>query len=181
MKSVNFNYSYSSRLFFEICGETYIDCTKEVLWNALTQPQNVIYFNSFVKSNEHLGIEGVKHKDQCEYYNGKVLTREVVEYVKNKRVKFLIYQKKNHNNNYTVFDIMESDSKLGTKFRLSIQSDAYRNVPRPIWYFVARLILIPHYRKYIEAVVKGMNYYCTTGQQVIRNQFGHHNQFSPKQ
>ena len=76
------------------------------------------------------------------------------------------------------FQIREQANNTSV-FSVTISSDAYRNVPRPIWYFFAYFYLAPSYKKYLTSLLKGLAWYSETGQIVTKNQFGSHRQFSP--
>ena len=66
-----------------------------------------------------------------------------------------------------------------------LPDDYYRtllspNVPEFIRWLPYVLRLSPLLSGYLESVLKGLEYYITTGQKVKRNQFGAHPLFSPK-
>lgn len=176
--NVLFDHSYKSRKLLIVSGQTHIPVTKEVLWNALIQKDHVVHFNPFVKEHQSARLVGIGHEDSCEYYNGKKLFRKVVEFKEQRITKFKVYYDKPEVNNFSVFEIIEGTSDNDVIFKLTLEFEAYKKIPRPIWYLIAPLILVPLYKKYIEAVVKGMHYYCTTGKKVERDQYGRHSQFS---
>jgi hypothetical protein len=148
------------------------------VWNALIQDQHLLCFNPFVKKQDEGLVKAVGYKDSCEYYNGRKLTREVIDFKEGKKIKYRINFEGQNHNNYTTFEALE---KNGVPFfKLTMESDGYRKVPRPIWHLVAYFLIIPSYKKYLNAVAKGMMYYCETGNKVKKNQFGSHNMFSKK-
>jgi uncharacterized protein YndB with AHSA1/START domain len=177
-RSVLNSYSFKSRKFFQIKGEVNIRTTPEHIWEALTKPQHLTYFNPFIKIHECKGLTDSGYLDSCIYYNGKELQRILVSYEKQKKIRFKIYFKQPKNNSFTTFEIIPKKKSEKTGFRLTIETDAYKNIPRPLWYIIAYFFLIPSYKKYLNSVVYGMMYHCETGKKVHKNQFGFHKRYS---
>jgi len=159
-----------------ICSEIRVDTKQSNIWLALTGSQHLLCFNPFIATQLNGKVTGLGYQDQCTYENGKVLYREAVDYVEGTKIKYKINYAEEKHNNFTCFEAIQQNGK--TCFRLTIETDAYKNVPRPIWYFVAYFFLIPSYKKYLNAVVNGMKQYCETKKKVAINQYGKHRGFS---
>jgi len=178
-KDIIFSSNFKSRKWLQIRGETVIKVSSQVLWEALICSGHVSYFNSFVKVHECERLSKIGHKDSCIYYNGNELYRELTKFELEKKVRFKIfYEKSKDKNSFTTFEIIDKGVNNEVGFRLTIETDGYRSVPRPIWHTIAVLFFIPSYKKYLNAVVKGMKYHCETGLKVKKNQFGTHSRFS---
>jgi hypothetical protein len=170
--------NYKSRNYLMISSELLIRTTKKFLWEAMVQDQHLLYFNPFIK-NQSLGIvNGLGYRDKAEYHSSIRFEREVIEYVEGEKIKFrLDFENKNHEG-FSLFEVIDSKQEGYINFKLTVETNAYEKVPRPIWHFIAYFLIIPSYKKYLNAVAKGMLYYCETGNKVKKNQFGLHSKFS---
>jgi hypothetical protein len=170
--------NYKSRNYLMISSELLIRTTKEFLWEAMVQDQHLLYFNPFIK-NQSLGIvNGLGYRDKAEYHSSIRFEREVIEYVEGEKIKFrLDFENKNHEG-FSLFEVIDSKQEGYINFKLTVETNAYEKVPRPIWHFIAYFFLVASISKYANSVVKGMEYYCKTGKKVKQNQFGNHKQFS---
>lgn len=174
------SFNFKSRKFFQIKSETTIRTTPGNIWKTLTRPQHLKYFNPYVKKHESENLTNIGYIDSCVYYNGKELNRELISYEERKKIQFKIYFKQPKNNSSTTFEIIQKKKSKTTGFRLTIETDAYKNIPRPLWHIIAYFFLIPSFKKYINSVVNGMKYHCETGKKVYKNQFGFHKKYSTK-
>lgn len=61
---------------------------------------------------------------------------------------------------------------------ISIETNAFRKIPRPFWSLFYSKKLINQYKAYLGSVLKGFAYHCETGKPVQQDQFGSLEPFS---
>ena len=169
-------YDCRSRDRLEVQSEIPVNAHPSALWNALTTSQHLLGFNPFIISHEKGEVYGLGYQDCCTYENGKVLFRKVVEYEQDCKIKYRVNYADQFHNSFTCFEVLRKGEQVF--FRLTLLTDAYRRVPRPIWHLVAYLVFLPSLKKYLNSVARGMKHYCETGTKVSTNQFGSHRGFS---
>jgi hypothetical protein len=176
-KLLSFTTNFKSRKFLQVCGSIQINATSEKIWQTLSAPNHLLLFNCYIKEH-HCDQVTKNHTDQCIYYNDKVLLREMDSYVFQKKLKYKVWFEKENNPTFTCFETIKNSTKASSTFRLTLETNAYKKVPRPIWHIIAYFFIIPSLKKYISAVLLGMKQYCELGQPVEKNQFGKHRSFS---
>lgn len=105
-KSVLNSYNFKSRKLFQIKGDANIRTTPEHVWDTLTKPQHLTYFNPFIKIHDSKRLTNNNYKDSCIYYNGKELERKLIDYEKKKIIRYKVYFKQPQNNSFTTFEII---------------------------------------------------------------------------
>ncbi len=174
----NYQYQVTTRKNFQIKGELTIEGAKEKLWQIITSPGHLEKFHPFVK--EHIKTEkwhGIGAKDSGSFYSGKKINRVVTEWKEGSS--YIIKMKNDDGSNTTVRFGLTELSSMKTAFFITIQTDAYRKIPRPFWPIFARFFLVPSFKKYLYSILNGLAYYSTTGNKIKKNQFGRHRKFSP--
>ncbi len=169
-------YNCKTRDQLVVLSEIPVHADPSLIWNTLTTSQHLLRFNPFIISHEKGEVDGNGYEDCCTYENGKVLCRQVVEYEEGCKIKYRVNYADQFHNSFTCFEVVRKGEQVF--FRLTLLTDAYRRVPRPIWHLVAYLVLLPSLKKYLNAVTKGMKHYCETEIEVSTNQFGSHRGFS---
>jgi hypothetical protein len=171
-------YNIQSRNRFYIAEEIEILINQSQLWEILVGPNHLKNFHPFCKAHHNeKGLSRLGDVDVGYFYTGEEMKREVVDWEEGVSYTVKRINEKN-NNTYITFKI-EPQSSEKVIFKLIRDTDAYRNVPRPIWHLMAVFKIIPSFRSYMEALVKGVKYYSETNTPVSRNQFGNHKRFSP--
>ena len=176
LNEIIYSSNFKSRKFLQVSGSIKINTSTDKIWQTLTEPNHLLLFNSFIKEHSCDAVTA-NHSDSCVYYNNKVLIREIDTYVLKRKLKYKIWFEEEKKPSYSCFEIIDNQSNPPS-FKLTLETNAYKNVPRPIWHTVAYLFIIPSLKKYISALLFGMKQYCETGQKVDGNQFGKHNKFS---
>ena len=173
---IHFSVNYSARTSLHISGEIQINCSKEKLWKIISEPGHLENYHPFCEYHRSEKWDGVGSTDESKSYYGKIIKREVISWDEGKGYQIRMLEI-NHNTKVK-FEIYEKSGL--THLKVWLISDAYRNNPRPIWFFLAPLIIVPSYKKYFNSLLKGLKFFTETGQKVERNQFGHHSKYSPK-
>lgn len=156
-----------------------IEVTPERIWSAISKSGNLTSYHPFVKANPVDSWTGVGSRDQVIYYSGLVYQREFVTWLdgvgydlelgpnppdKTARVSWRI---KALTNTHTELSLEVTPYlKIGMP---AIQRKAYLEFA-----FGDALV------SYLESVVRGVDLFVTSGQTIIKNQFGSHPIYSPE-
>lgn len=177
MNLPRYQYTIISRKNFQISGELTIAGTREKLWRIITQPGHLENFHPFVEKHDKIkNWHGIGSKDSGSFYNGKEMNRVVTHWKEGKE--YTIKMENSDGNKTSVRFALQALSPEKTNFCITINTDAYRKIPRPIWLIFARFFLVPSFKKYLYSVLNGLAYYNDSGQKVTKNQFGSHRKFS---
>lgn len=147
-----------------------------VVWNLISTPGYLEQCHPFCAANPVDRWPGAGSRDHVEYYNGRTLTRHFVGW-----------------HDRTGYDIELSDANGPVAFAAwRLDGNDARAVLTitltPLWHLrlpplvreaTEALIVSPMLRRYLRAVLAGIEYRITTGRPATRNQFGPHRWFSP--
>lgn len=176
--SLSFTYNIASRKRFLIQGKIEVEKPSAELWKILKTPGHLKNFHPFcMRHDKAKSWTKIGDTDQAQFYSGKQMEREIIDWQEGKE--FTIKMKNEKQNNTQVNFSLQPEGDRSTLFTIQIDTDAYRKVPRPLWFLISRYFLLPSYKKYLRSILKGFVYYSTTHKQVIKNQFGRHQRFSP--
>ncbi len=146
------------------------------MWEVISAPGNLEQVHPFVTANPVHRWPGVGAHDTVEYHGGRVLERRFTAWHEG-----------------TGYDLDASDDRgpaAGVQWRLAAAEGGARltialtprmlaGVPalvRPAPMAAVRVMM----RRYLRAVLAGVEWRVTTGEPVRRNQFGAHPWFSPR-
>lgn len=160
-----------------IKGTILVSVPKDRMWEIITSAGYLGKIHPFCKKNDPVVWNKVGQKDTGFFYSGKMLSREIIEFVEGK------YYSMNVDGIGTSRSIVtfSTEEVSGNTCHLSIQitSYAFKNTPRPLWLIYARKKIEQQLKEYLYSVLNGAKYYAETGNPVKRNQFGSHKKFSP--
>lgn len=159
----------------------HIAAPTEKVWELISKPGHLADCHPFCEKNLVEKWPGVGAKDAVHFYSGKVINRYFNKWVKGVgyNLHLTIQDLDTHQANVT-FQISSFKERVSESVLLiTIQINA---LPKSTPWFIRRLLahftLRPSLKKYLDSVLKGYEYYITTGQAVKRNQFGSHSLFS---
>ena len=153
-----------------------INASPQSIWLAITKPGNLKDCHPFCESNPVFEWPGVGSKDAIYYYSGWVLHREFVNW--NEGVGYdLIICREGGRKSYVSWRVRKDQEDKGT-LCITIYPDAMQNVPVVIRWLPHIVFIQPALYSYLESVVKGFEWFITTGKPIRRNQFGSHKWFS---
>ena len=170
-------YNIKSRKRVDLSQGIKLNISKDKLWEIVTSPGHLKKYHPYCRSHEGPSITEVGSKDVAIFYNGKVLNREIIDFKIKSFYKIQITSD-DDNDTRVQFSIQEEGPNC-CYFYIAIETNAYRNIPRPIWYLIARFQALPLYGKYFYSQLKGLEFYVNTGEKVRKNQFGSHRIISP--
>jgi hypothetical protein len=154
-----------------------IKAPPEKIWAVISSPGNLAHCHPFCENNPVEKWPGKGSLDSVYYYSGWVYHRLFTEWFDGVGYDLEIGRKKGRKSrvSWRIHKINDSEGELTiTVFPQGLQqlSVFLRWLPHFAY-------LRPRLRSYLISVVKGFEWYITTGQPVKRNQFGAHKWFSP--
>ena len=152
-----------------------IYATKEQLWSLITKPGHLNLFHPFIKSNEVIKWDGVGSKDQLTYLNETSLLRDFIKWNQNIGYTLLI-GRKNGQKSKVEWEITTLNNE--TFLSITVHPHLLNSVPRFVSYFPYSLFIKPKLKKYLNSVIRGINWYFENKNPIPKNYFGKHDWFS---
>ncbi len=155
-----------------------IEASPNQIWLAIVKPGNVKDYHPFCEKNPVYEWPGVGSKDGVYYYSGWVLQREFVNWIDGVGYDLMI-GREGGRKSYVSWRITEEHEGTGM-LTITIYPHALQNIPVAIRWLPHITTLQPALHSYLDAVLKGFEWFVTTGTPVRKNQFGSHKWFSSK-
>ena len=153
-----------------------IEVSPEHIWLVIAKPGNVKDYHPYCEKNPVYEWPGVGSKDGIYYYSGWVLHREFVNWIDGVGYDLLI-GREGGRKSYVSWRLTEEQEGTGT-LRITIYPHALQNIPIAIRWIPHIAIIQPALHSYLVAVLKGFEWFITTGKPVSKDQFGTHKWFS---
>ena len=164
-KKFNFKVSHSIKL----------PIPSSKLWTIISSKKNLELFHPFCKKNICIKWPGINSVDEIHYYNGKIYTRNFINWIEN--VGYDLYISRQ--------DSAESLVKWRIKkvncnsiLTISIYPYLFNTNIKFLNFFPFFLFVRPILYNYLKKIGKGLLYFTKTQNKVQRNQFGKHIWFS---
>jgi len=142
----------------------------------MATPGALARYHPFCASNPVTSWPGVGARDTIEYLSGVVLQRRFTTWEEGRG-----YELEIGNADWPVSHVRWELVQLGadeSEVTISIWPTAFLEHPVPLRWALHRGYLVPLLRRYLRAVLRGLDHYVTTGQEVAPNQFGRVRLFS---
>lgn len=153
-----------------------IAASAEEIWSAISIPGNLEDCHPFCEKNPVSEWPGVGSRDTINYYSGWVLHREFKNWIEGSGYD-LVIGRKGGRKSYVSWRIFQ-EPENGNALKITISPYVLPNTPRPVRWLAHRFYIQPMLRSYLESVVKGFEWFITTGKPVVKDQFGSHKWFS---
>ncbi len=154
-----------------------IAASPDAVWEVIAAPGSLADTHPFCAANPVDRWPGPGSVDRVEYHNGRVITRTFTGWQEG-----------------AGFDIDVTDAGgpvaqvgwrlasdgSGSALTIEITPRMLSGVPGAVRPILGRALVAPMLRRYLRAVLGGIEYRVTTGRPVERNQFGAHPWFSPR-
>ena len=150
------------------------------IWSAITKPGNLNDCHPFCEDNSVCEWPGVGSKDVIHYYSGWVMQREFVSWIDGVGYDLLIGKTGDEKKSYVSWRITEEQKDTG-KLTITIYPYSLQHVPAIIRWAPYKTVIQPALHSYLESVLKGFEWFITTGKPVSKDQFGSHSWFSNKE
>jgi hypothetical protein len=152
-----------------------IHTTQDSLWEFISSPGHLNYAHPFCKMNKEISWDENNHIDELIYLNNLRYIRKFIKWEKKEGYSLLIGEK-----NKKKSKVKWKISLINKETYLTITIYPYflSNYPKIISALPYKLYIQPKLEKYLESVLKGINWYLEKGEKVPRNAFGKHSWFS---
>jgi hypothetical protein len=146
------------------------------IWSAISKPGNLEDCHPFCEKNPVSEWPGVGSRDTIYYYSGWILHREFTNWIDGLGYD-LVIGRDNGRKSYVSWRIFEGPGNSNT-LNITIYPHVLQNIPVPLSWIAHRFYIQPSLQNYLQSVVKGFEWFITTGKPVLKNQFGSHDWFS---
>lgn len=160
---------------WSITGIQEVSINSKDLWEIISTPSNLENFHPFCLKNPVIKWSGEKSIDEVHYYNGLILERNIENWFDKKGYDLFI-GKKDGKQSFVSWEIQEISGK--TSLKITIYPWIYNQGFKIIQFLPFFIFVKPQLQKYINSVLKGLNYFINSNKPVIKNQFGSHRLFS---
>jgi hypothetical protein len=136
----------------------------------MATPGGVARYHPFCSGNPVATCRGVGAQDAIHYLSGLVLHRRITVWEEGHA-----YELEIGNAGWPVSHVRWELVATGaeeSELTISIWPSAFVGYPSALRYALHRCYLVPLLRRYLDAVIRGLDYYVTTGRDVAPNQFG---------
>jgi len=175
---VTFSPEKLERFKWPIVVSRTIKASRQMTWLAISSPNNLENCHPFCQKNPVAEWPGAGAKDTIHYYSGWILHREFVTWIDGIGYDLAIGRQRGRQS-FVSWRITEEQENTST-LRIALYPYVLQNIPVAIRWIPHLTTIRPAFQNYLESVVKGFEWFITTGKPVAKNQFGSHRWFSPE-
>jgi len=146
------------------------------VWAAISMPGNLEACHPFCDRNPVDNWPGVGSRDEVHYLNGLIFERNFVAWLEGVGYDLEI-GRRDGATSFVSWRITPSGDDT-CALRIAVYPHVLQRIPVAIRWLPHQLRVEPQLRSYLSSVVRGFEWYVTTGEPVPRNQFGTHPWFS---
>jgi len=157
------------RFKWPVSASRQIKAPPEKIWAVISSPGNLAHCHPFCENNPVEKWPGKGSLDSVYYYSGWVYHRQFTGWFGRKKGR-------KSKVSWRIHKINDSQGEL----TITVFPQALQHITVMIRWLPHFTYLWPMLSRYLVSVVKGFEWYITTGQPVKRNQFGSHKWFSPE-
>lgn len=151
------------------------------LWAAISTPGNLEHSHPFCERNPVAVWPGRGARDEVHYLSGWVYRREFTNWIEGVGYDLLIGGEGERPSRVSWrIEPDDSGDSGRSSLTITIQPRPLDRISTPLQRPVQLLYVRPLLRRYLRSVVRGVDWYVTTGQPVGSNQFGRHPWFSDR-
>ncbi len=161
-----------------ISSSILIDASVSRVWETISAPGNLNNVHPFCKENTVVTWSGDKSEDIILYYSGRELLREFFEWQEGTGYKLMIGRRGGRKTE--VHWELDQVALEKCVLKITLFVPHLQKTSILIRWLPHFLYMRPRMKKYLDSVLRGFEYFITTGKPVQRNQFGSHPWFSPK-
>ncbi len=140
------------------------------VWDVMATPGAVARYHPFCSANPVAAWPGVGAQDTIHYLSGLVLHRRFTVWDEGRAYELEI-GKSGGPVSRVRWELMATGAEE-SELTISIWPSAFANYPAALRWALHRWYLLPLLRRYLGKVLRGLDHYVTTGQEVAPNQFG---------
>jgi len=156
-----------------------INASPQRIWTAISKPGNLKDCHPFCEKNPVYEWPGIGSTDTIYYYSGLVLHRKFINWIDGIGYD-LVIGREGGRKSYVTWRIRNVQGDAGT-LNITIYPHVLQKLPVAFRWIPYILKIQPTLHSYLESVIKGFEWFITTGKPVNKNQFGSHSWFSGKE
>ena len=168
----------TSNYIWRIRTDKSIKVSASNLWNIISKPSNLELFHPFCKKNPIKNWPGKSSIDEIYYYNELVFERNFIEWFDNKGYDLLIGEKKGPKS--LVKWRIDKISKNHSNINITIYPHKFNKEFSIGNFFKFYILVYPVIKKYLNQVLKGLEWHIKTEKKIPKNMFGNNKFFSTK-
>lgn len=153
-----------------------IEASQKDIWKAISRSGNLEDCHPYCKKNPVYEWPGAGSRDSIFYYSGWVLHREFIDWIDGEGYDLTI-GREGGRKSFVSWRITNDQENIST-LRITIYPHVLQKIPIVIRWIPHVTSVKPSLYNYLEAVLKGFEWFITTGKPVRENQFGKHKWFS---
>lgn len=155
---ITWTFDEANRNKFIVGGSVNINYSAKALWELLTTTGHLTKVHPRCERHETTSWVGIGSKDIVTYKNGGYRNRTVIDWDVEKKIRVIVQDPSNQKESKVLYSIKKLTDQ-SCELLIQIETDAYKNIPRPIWKLYAITILRPQYKKYLGGLLLGfVNY-----------------------
>jgi hypothetical protein len=160
MNKMRWEIRSSNRSNFSCASIMEMDCTKDHLWYFLSQPGHLKNITAAYKDHYSDQWTGVGSQDTIVYKNGATRQRSVSKWISRKLIAMQVTDPTSNNPSSVAWEILDGKQPDCCCLSITISTNAYQTIPRPIWPMYWRCKLSSRYQKYLKPLLNAV-YYST--------------------
>ena len=147
------------------------------IWALISAPGNLEECHPFCAANPVDSWPGAGSHDTIEYYNGRSVERRFTEWYEGVGYDLEVYGAADP---LASVSWRITETGAGTALTIGLTPRLFGGVPAIVRWMAYLVAVRPMLRRYLRAVLRGVEWRLTTGRPTQRNQFGAHAWFSPR-
>ena len=161
-----------------VSAQRHIAAPAQVVWQAISAPGNLERCHPFCAANPVQSWPGAESRDEVHYLNGLVYRRRFRRWLDGEGYDLEIGTRSGRISrvSWRITPVDETSSVL----RITVCAHPLQRLPVAIRWLPHVFYLRPQLRRYLDAVVRGFEWYVTRGEPVPSNAFGKHRWFSDR-
>lgn len=151
---------FSKRNNFSCASSMVMKCTEEDLWNLLSRPGHLKNIHPLCKDHFSNDWTGVGSMDTILYKNDAKRERSVLKWIPRNLLTLKVVNPINNASSFVEWQISKNHQPNSCRLSVTLFTNTYQNIPRPIWPLYRRFKLEKSYKKYFESVLTGFCNEC---------------------
>lgn len=147
-----------------------VQAAAEHVWDVMATPGAVARYHPFCSDNPVAAWPGVGARDTIHYLSGLVLLRRFTAWEEGHA-----YELEIGNAEWPASQVrweLVARGAMESELTICVWPSAFGGYPSAVRWALHRCFLVPLLCRYLRAVLRGLDYYVTTGREVTPNQFG---------
>ena len=162
-------------MILPVSNEIKINSSEEKLWSLISSPGYLNLCHPFCKENKAINWNINNKKDILIYLNNTKYIREFYKWDENHGYSLLIGEE-NGEKSKVEWKIFSRNKKVFLKIK--VYPYLFSNKNKLTYLFYHYFFIKPMLKKYLNSVLKGINWYLKNKRPVPKNKFGKHSWFS---